>query len=184
MTIFHQQYWHSTCFHLQRRILGLIVLGIVGFDRVLDRLVAEIPFCRRVVPELVQSLRVMRYSRPIIEWPVQVVERLESGIYTVDSVYLIQLVHPLDSTKRVKSTLGQFKKLPSNHGGLSLVALFDLNCCCWPANDSFRKSTFGGRMIVSRKGMIGAETLISMRAYLNQWKNCSLLFSLKGIDTF
>ncbi len=62
-------------------------------------------------------------------------------------------------------------KLPNSHGGLSLVVLFDLNCCCWFANDSLRKSTFGGGIIVSRNGIIGAETLISTRAYLYKYKN-------------
>ncbi len=55
-------------------------------------------------------------------------------------------------------------KLPNSHGGFSLVVLFDLNCWCWFANDSLRKSTFGGGIIVSRNGIIGAETLISIRA--------------------
>jgi hypothetical protein len=61
-------------------------------------------------------------------------------------------------------------KIPNNHDGLSFVVLFDLNCC-WFANDSLRKSTFGGGIIVSRNGIIGAETLISTWAYLYRYKN-------------
>ena len=154
-------------------MLRSIVLVVVESDPRFDRSVPPRLSYHHVLV-LAQSVQAVSYSHRVYGWPSRVEGQHEFGMCIVDFAYSIPLIRPLNGQNTsLLPSLDWLFHSPNTHGGLSFDTLLDLNCCCWLARASLRKSTFGGGIIVSRKGIIGAETVISIRAYLDKHRDFS-----------